>query len=103
MPPAEQPGFLPDDPMPYVWNAGAHTFDLAQKQGLCRKNRPINPAPRIDAGKNEKDNRRLLRTPPFNSPARDLRQTSIWMQVPCQQLCCKDRITLADQGGAWTI
>ncbi|MEF3124435.1 hypothetical protein [Rhizobium leguminosarum] len=24
--------------MPYVWNAGAHTFDLAQKQDLCRKN-----------------------------------------------------------------
>src|SRR6478752_4835323 len=31
---AEQSGFLPDNPMPYVWNAAGHTFDLPQKQVL---------------------------------------------------------------------
>jgi len=34
---AEKSGFLPDNPMPYVWNAGAHTFDSLGMQGLRLK------------------------------------------------------------------
>jgi hypothetical protein len=37
MPPGGKAGFLPDDPMPYVWNARGLTFDFLQKQGLRQK------------------------------------------------------------------
>src|SRR3546814_552860 len=67
---AEPSGFLPDNPMPYVWNGGAHTGDPAGMQGRGRK---LTPKPPADAARPARSRRAgchiLRRTGPITSTA----------------------------------